>query len=349
MKGRTIRVGVIGAGAWGAMHVRAYSQHPSAELVGICDLDSQRAEKLARQHGVPRHFDAVDALLAEGLDAVSIATPDTAHLEPVLAAAERGVHMLVEKPLATTVEDCRRMIEAAADSGVRLMVDWHNRWNPPAHEAWRAIRAGELGPISYIYYRLSDTIYVPTKMLSWAGESSVLLFLGSHAIDTVCWLLDETPVRVTCRRKEGVLTGMGITTADWYLTILDFKSGATAVIENCWVLPQSSPALIDHRWEIIGSEGVLYFDATHHRAVEKHTAATPAGFPHVSCPDLFVTPEVHGRQLGFCVEPMYHFIECIRDGKEPLTSGADGLRNTRVLVAAEASAESGRPVDVGND
>lgn len=346
MANKTVRVGVIGAGTWGAMHVRAYVQHASAELVGICDLDEDRAGQLAERFGVPKWTASIDALLAEGLDAVSIATPDTAHLAPALAAAAGGVHMLVEKPLAASPDQCRQIIDAARSNNVLLMVDWHNRWNPPVHEAWRAISDGELGEISYFYYRLSDTIYVPTKMLPWAAETSVLHFLGSHALDTVCWLMDAAPDRVTCRRKEGILTSMGINTADMYLTVLDFAGGATAVVENCWVLPQSSPALIDHRWEIIGSQGVLHFDATHNRAVAKYTSRTPAGFPDASYPDMFVTPEVHGRQVGFCVEPMYHFVECIRDGAQPLTSGADGLLNTRILLAAELSARQGKPVEL---
>lgn len=344
MASKRVRVGVIGAGIWGGMHVRAYSQHASAELVGVCDLDASRAKQLAEQYGIPKHFTSVPELLAEGLDAVSIATPDNAHLEPALAAAAAGVHMLVEKPFATSVEECQQMMEAAEKSNVLIMVDWHNRWNPPVYHAWRTIRDGELGKVTYLYYRLSDTIYVPTKMLPWAGDSSVLCFLGSHAFDTICWMLDETPARVWCRRKEGILTSMGIDTADLYLTVLDFESGATAVVENSWILPQSAPSVIDHRWEIVGSDGVLYFDATHNRAVAKYTPKTPAGYPDASYPDLFVTPEVHGRQVGFCVEPMYHFVECIRDGKQPLTSGADGLQNTRLLLAAEESARRGAPV-----
>jgi len=348
MAARTVRVGVIGAGVWGAMHVRAYAQHASAELVGICDLDEARAGELAGRFGAAMSTASVDALLAEGLDAVSIATPDGAHLAPALAAAGAGVHMLIEKPLATSADDCRRIIDAARSRNVLVMVDWHNRWNPPAHEAWRAIRRGELGSIGHIYYRLNDTIYVPTKMLPWANQSSVLHFLGSHALDTICWLMDEAPARITCRRKEGVLTAMGINTADMYLTVLDFESGATAVVENCWTLPQSAPALIDHRWEIIGSQGVLYFDGTHNRAVAKYTSGTPAGYPDASYPDMFVTPQVHGRQVGFCVEPMYHFVECIRDGAQPLTSGADGLLNTRILLAAELSARQGTPVDLAD-
>lgn len=346
MQKETIRVGVIGAGTWGAMHVRAYAQHPGARLVGICDLDIGRARALADPLEGCQACASVEELLSLGLDGVSIATPDKTHLEPTLQAVRAGVHTLVEKPLSHRVEDCRLMIDEAEKHHVMLMVDWHNRWNPPVYEAWRSIRAGELGEVTYMYYRLSDTIYVPTKMLPWAGQSSVLHFLGSHAIDTVCWLLDAEPVRVLGRRREGLLTGMGIPTADMVLTLLDFPGGQTVVVENSWVLPQSCPALIDHRWEIIGTEGVLYFDATHHRAIAKYTAQTPQGFPHVSFPDLFVTPEVHGRQLGFCVEPMAHFIDCIRENRRPLTSGADGLRNTRILLAAEESAETGKPVEL---
>ena len=341
---QTVRVGVIGAGIWGAMHARAYAQHASADLVGICDLDETRAKKLAGDLGVAKTFTSVDALLDEGLDGISVATPDTAHCAPVLAAAGKGVNVLVEKPLSTSIDECRQMIDAAKAANVLLMVDWHNRWNPPVHEIWRSIRNGELGKITYIHYRIHDTVFVPTQMLPWASKSSVLSFLGSHALDTVCWLLDEAPERVTCRRKDGILTGMGVDTADMYLTVLDFAGGATAVAENAWVLPQSAPALIDHKVTVMGSDGVAYLDATHCRAVAKYTAKTPEGFPHASFPDMFITPVIHGRQMGFAVEPMYQFVECIRDGKTPLTSGEDGLLNTRLLKAAEESARRGESV-----
>ena len=346
MKTRRVRVGVVGCGIWGQMHIRAYQQHPSADLVGICDKDQRRAAEAAKSAGLSKSFSDVDDLFREKVEAVSVATPDTAHADIVIKAANNGVHVLVEKPLATTEDECRRMIASAKSSGVYLMVDWHNRWNPPYFEAWKSIRNGELGDIGYIYYRLSDTIYVPTKMLPWAGKSSVMLFLGSHALDTTCWLIGSRPLRVSCRRKDGILTSKGIDTADMYISILDFENGATAVIENSWVLPQSSPSLIDHRCEIIGSRGVIYIDPTHSAPIAKYTTKTPGGFPHSEFPDMFITPEIHGRQMGFSVEPMYHFVECVRDGRQPLTSGEDGLLNTRLIVAAEESVRTGAPVAV---
>ena len=346
MKTGRVRVGVVGCGIWGQMHIRAYLQHPSADLVGICDKDEGRATEAARKFAVSKSFSDINDLLDEGVGAISVATPDTAHADIVIAAARRGVHILVEKPLATTVQECRDMIAAARRAGVYLMVDWHNRWNPPYYEAWKSIRNGELGDVTYIYYRLSDTIYVPTKMLPWAGRSSVMLFLGSHALDTTCWLVGSKPVRIHCQRKEGILTSKGIPTADMYISMVDFESGATAVIENSWVLPQSSPSLIDHKCEIIGSQGVIYIDPTHSAPIAKYTAKTPEGFPQAEFPDMFITPEIHGRQMGFSVEPMYQFIECVRDGKPPLTSGEDGLLNTTLIIAAEESARTEKAVKI---
>ena len=315
-------------------------------MVGICDLDEGRARKVAEEYAIPNVFTEVDRLLDEGLDGISVATPDNAHTVIVLKAAARGVHILVEKPLATAVEECQAMLDAAEKAGVFLMVDWHNRWNPPIYDAWKSIQSGELGEVRYIYYRLSDTVYVPLKMLPWADQSSVMWFLGSHALDTVCWLTGKKPVRIYCQKRQQVLADLGVNTPDLYVTMLEFEGGALAMIENSWILPQQSPALIDHKVEILGSRGAIYLDLTHHAALAKYSPDTVAGFPNPSYPDLFVTPEVHHKQMGFAVESMHHFVNCIRNRVLPLASGADGLLNTRLILAAEESASSGMPVNL---
>ena len=341
-----IRIGVVGAGIWGTMHARAYSQYPLVELVGICDLDEERARKVADEYAIPKVFTDVELLLDENLDGISVATPDNTHTAIVLKAAAKGVHILVEKPLATTLVECNAMLAAAEKAGVYLMVDWHNRWNPPIYYAWKSIQTGELGEVRYIYYRLSDTIYVPLKMLPWADQSSVMWFLGSHALDTVCWLTGKKPVRVYCQKRQQVLADLGVNTPDIYVTMLEFEGGGLAVIENAWILPQQSPSLIDHKVEILGSRGAIYLDPTHHGAFAKYSPETAAGFPNPSYPDLFVTPEVYQKQMGFAVESMYHFVDCIRDQLSPLASGADGYLNTRLILAAEQSARSGTPVNL---
>ena len=336
-----VRLAVVGVGGWGRMHVKAYDQHPSAELVAVCDLDEEQLNKVGDDWGVKGRYTSLDGLLAdEDFDAVSVVTPDDAHTEIVIRCAQAGKHILCEKPMARTVEECERMIAAAEKNDVILMIDWHNRWNPPVVAAWQAIRDGELGDVRYIYYRLSDTVYVPLKMLPWADRTNALLFLGSHVLDTVCWLTQKRVARVTCRRREGVLKGMGVDTPDLFLTVLDFDDGAVAVIENSWILPQSAPSLIDCKLEVLGSKGAVYVDPSHSRAIAKYSERTPHGHPDASYLDMFVSPEVHGKQLGLAVESINHFVECVRDGTQPLATGQDGLVNTRLLNAALESADN---------
>ncbi len=339
-----VKMGIVGVGSWGTMHAQAYAQHPSAKLVAICDLNEERARTVAEKYGRPKVFTILDEMLDEALDGISVATPDDAHAAIVLQAAAKGVHILVEKPLATTVEACAAMVAATENAGVLLMVDWHNRWNPPFYYAWQAIRDGELGDIRYIYYRLSDTVYVPTKMRPWAHKSTVMWFLGSHALDTTCWLIGKKPVRVYCQKRQGVLAGMDIETPDLYVTMLEFEGGALAVVENTWILNQQSPSLIDHKCEILGSKGAIYLDPTHNGSFAKYSPQTTTGFPNASLPDMFISPEIYGKQAGFAVESIYHFVECVRDKVKPFATGRDGLLNTHLILAAEKSAQTGMPV-----
>ena len=174
--------GVIGTGiVGGAWHSHVYHNLPGAELVAVCDLDEGRAREIAERYSVPHVFtDFRDLLARDDIVAVSIATPDFAHRDLAVAAAKAGKHILVEKPLATTVEDADAILEAVEEAGVKLMVDFHNRVNPPFVQARQSVLDGELGELKYIYARLSNTTFVPTQMLPWASKSSALWFLASH-------------------------------------------------------------------------------------------------------------------------------------------------------------------------
>jgi predicted dehydrogenase len=335
------RFALVGAGLFGEMHARAYTTHPEAELAVVCDLNGDRAKQVAEKYGVARcTTDWQEVAQDASIDAASVATPDFAHTEIAVGLAKAGKHLLVEKPLATTVADGERIVAAARQAGVKLMVDFHNRWSPPFYKAKVAIDAGEIGAPMYLYYRLSDTIWVPTKMLSWAAKSTVAWFLASHCLDTVHWLLGERPNRVYSVRRSRTLAARGIATPDHYQTTLEFPSGATAVIENSWILPETTPNIIDLKCEIVGDKGALYVDGSHHRMLERYTLA------EASYPDTFVAPTVHGKPLGFAVESIRYFVDCVLNDREPLVTGEDGLAATRVIQAMERSADTGQPVDI---
>lgn len=332
--------GVIGVGTWGELHARVYSEDERITLAGVADMRPERAESVARSYGA-MHYTDYDSLLAdESVAAVSITTPDFAHAEIAVAAAEAGKHILVEKPLATTVEDCRRIIAAAKASGVKLMVDFHNRWSPPFYKAWESIRRGEIGEPQHVYYRLSDRIFVPTEMLPWAGKSTVEWFIGTHSIDTVRWLLGDEVTRVYAVARSRVLKTLGIDTPDFYQITLEFASGTTAVIENSWILPNSMPNIIDLKCQIVGSKGMLNLDTSHNRTVEKYTESA------ADYPDFLVLPTIYGEQKGFAADSIRHFVDCVLTDTAPRVTGEDGLIVTRIIQSIEESVRTGMPVNI---
>jgi len=332
---------VIGAGIWGELHARVYDSSPYADLVGVCDLNESRARNIAQTYGAKCYeIDYRKLLERADVKVVSVVTPDFAHTAIARDAANAGKHLLVEKPLATSVEECQEIINAAKKNKVKLMVDFHNRWNPPFYLARQAIEKGEIGSPIFAYYRLSDKIYVPTRMLSWASRSTVAWFIGSHALDTLCWLIGDEVSRVYAVSRSRVLSAQGIDTPDFYQTTLEFRNGVTAVMENCWILPNTTPNIIDLKCEVVGSNGVLYIDGSHHRVLQKYNE-TSAVYP-----DVLVSPEIYGKQMGFAAESIRHFIDCVREDGEPLVTGEDGLRVTKIVVAIEESVRKRQPVEV---
>ncbi len=333
--------GLIGCGIWGHMHARAYTASPLARLVSVCDQDPGRAGALAAEFGVSEHGTDWRALLARSdIQAVGIATPDFAHGEIALAALEAGKHVLVEKPLATTVEECERIVATQKSKGSKLMVDFHNRWSIPFVSLRRAIAAGQLGSLLLLNIRLNDTRFVPTRMLSWAAKSSPLQFLGSHVVDLIHFLSGASVTRVYSVSRSAVLKTLGIDTPDFYQSILELSTGGTAMVENCWIVDEHAPNVYDFQCEMIGSEGSAYVNASHHRMAELYCEKGAELLDVAGAADLY------GKPVGFAMASIQHFIDCVANDTPPMVTGEDGLAVARVLAAIERSAQTGLPVAV---
>jgi predicted dehydrogenase len=345
--------GVIGAGTWGALHTRVYASTPGARLAAVCDLNEERARQVGAECGAAHVTTDFRALLADPeVQAVSVVLPDFMHREAVIAAAEAGKHILVEKPLATTEEDALAMIEAARSAGVTLFVDFHNRWSPLFVPLKQSLDAGEIGTPQMVSFRLNDTVWVPTKLLSWAGQSSVAWFLASHCLDTLFWLLNaraaaeggegDTVERVTTITRSRILRDeYGVDTPDFYLTTLEWRSGLVTHLENGWILPECGPSAFDLKCEFIGSRGAYFMDGSHHGAVQKQTQ-------RVDYPDALVSPTIHGRPGGFGAESIRHFAACVMTGQKPIVDGIDGLAVTRLILKMEEAARLHQSVNVGD-
>ena len=336
---RKIRFGVIGCGRWGRSHARVYRESPYSELVAVCDSDVQRAKGFAEEFSVPSYRDYGKMLETEELDAVGIVTPDFAHAGPLIAAANRGLHILCEKPLVTDEDELEQVLEALRRSKVRIMVDYHNRWDIPFVMARETIEKGEIGtPISG-YAKLNDSISVPAEgYISWAAQSSVLWFLGSHTVDTVTWLFNDRIRRVYTVSHTGLLKSLSVDCVDTYLSTLEFEKGGIAQIENGWIEPKSKPAIFDFRCEILCSRGMVnidlcntnYFQVFHENRLEH--------------PDFAVFTDVHGVPMGFAIESIRDFVKRLYYDEEFIVPFEKSVDVNRVLFAILRSAEKTEPV-----
>lgn len=330
-----LRVAVLGAGIRGKLYATALVQHPDAEVVGIADLDVEAARRSGDDLGVAS-FPGHEAILAAdlGLDAVVVATPDFAHHDAAVAAAESGLHLLVEKPLATTVQEARSIADAVSRNGVRCMVGFENRWNPRFLSVKALVSSGGLGDMRSQVTHLHDTTFVPTQMLRWAARSSPAWFLMPHSLDLTLWLSGKVVARVYATGVRGQLCARGVDTWDTVDAVLTFTDGTTATLHSSWVLPESFPSVYDLRYEAIGSTGAIRVNGSDHGV---HLFADATRWPQHG------TYSSGGRLVGFPVDMAYTFAEHALGRCDDVPTVNDGLLVTEVLAAIDESLSSGQP------
>ncbi len=334
-----LRMGVVGCGWQGESHAKCIAALPNAELVAVCDIDTEKAKRIAERYGAQRIYESYEELFAQGdVEAVSIALPDHLHRDACEKAFAAGKHVLLEKPMATTVEDAEAIVRAWQDAGTTLMVNWSNRWQMPFAQLKEAVDEGRLGEPMYCYARLNNTLFVPTKMLTWAANTQLPFWLICHRYDLARWYFGAEAKRVYAVARSRVLVDMGIDTPDFYQATVEFENGAVGNFESCWILPESLPAIVDSKFELICTRGY---------------ASVDAGMPVFVLADgqkcenkNFLFGEVMGEPRGFVLDAIAHFVNCVLSGREPLITGWDGLQITRALAAMVESARTGKVVEL---
>ncbi len=338
-----INVAIIGAGTWGATHAAILSEYEAVTLTGICDSNLAKAQALAAKYNIPGNHvyaDHKEMLKNCPFDAVSIVTPDFLHRDIAVDCAIAGKHMLIEKPIATTRKDVEDIMNAISHSGVRVMVDLHNRFNPPFAVAKEALDNGEIGhPIS-AYFRLNDKKWVATDMLPWAAKSSILWFLGTHSLDTLRWFFSDEVESVYSVSRKGVLAAEGIDTEDIFQTILEFKKGGIATMENGWITPNAHPNINDIKFNITGTKGMFNLDLTNNTMIERFTDTI------ADHPDTLVNHFIHGKPMGFAYQSIRHFVDCLIYDKPFLITPLDAANTSLAILAILESAKTHKPVRV---
>ena len=351
----TCRVAVVGAGIYGThvLNVLASAGREGAcELVAVAEKDAERLER-ARQRYQVAAYESYEAMFQqEKPDAVAIVTPDHLHRAVALAAAASRIHILCQKPIATSSRDGLDMIEAAEKAGVLLYVDYHKRFDPAHRALKRDIAQGRLGSILYGDVYMEDRIEVPSVWFdSWAQQSSPAWFLGTHYYDLASWLMASSPCRVWAYGNKTKLQALGIDTYDHISALVVFDNLAAITFHASWVLPDCFPSIVNQQIRLVGSEGICEIDAQDRGMLTSYSGEKSSQvhnpFSKTEQPDPYDLP-----QAGYTCESILHFLRILRRHKagESLwdlaglyPGGKDALTATRLCEAIHESLETAVP------
>ncbi len=324
-----VRIGIVGLGYWGPNFERTFDNLPQSEITAICDLNEERlqyAEKKLTGVFASHNFDEI--LNRELVDAVVISTPTKTHFELTKKALEAGLHVFVEKPLATSAMECQTLIDLAEKYGLKLFVGHLFLYNTAVKKMKELVGNGALGNICYISSQRLNL--GPIRQ-----DVNALWDLAPHDISIILDLLDRSPVSVNCQG----LAYLNKNVHDVCTLTMHFEKKCMAIINVSWLDPSKTRLMT-----VVGEKQMATFNDMEPlekiRVFNKRVEA-----PGYS--DSFGEFQFSFQYGDTCspwlnqVEPLKaecrHFLECIEENKHPLTDGHNGLEVVRVLEAADIS------------
>lgn len=329
----TLKIGAIGCGYWGPNLIRNFVEIPTTELIAIADLDQERLHHMQSRYSQIKHTTQdYREFFKMGLDAVVISTPPQTHYKIARECLENNLHVLIEKPLATNSEDVRRLIELAEERKLVLMVGHTFEYNSAVRALKEMIDSGELGDIHYIdAVRASLGLFHPTMNVIWD--------LAPHDISIMLHLLGESPYSVSTR---GIACVQQTVEDVAYMTMM-FPNNVLSHIRMSWLDPCKT-----RRITVVGSKKMVVYDDV--EAQEK-LKVYDKGVKAIRRTDTFGEFQF-AYHYGNIVSPFVrfeeplrveclHYAECIREGKQPLTDGHNGLRVVEIIEAAQRSLQNG--------
>lgn len=334
---RRIKHGVLGLGWFGEKHCEALQAIPGAEIYAVCTRTPDRLAEMARTFGAVKAFTDYREMLADPeLESVSITTMWDQHAEPAVSALQAGKHVFLEKPMASTVADCDRIVSAAHEAAGWFMVGHICRFNPRYAAARQEIAAGRIGKVISMYARRNLPAWVGATVLDKIGP---IIGDGVHDTDLMLWYSGAKVVSAYAQTVD--LRGRKHPDLGW--TMYRFDSGAVGVLENVWCLPDKTPFQIDERMEIIGTKGSIHIHETH----PNFSICAEDGW---HSPDTTYWPLLHGARAGALREELAYFANCIREQRRPTIVTPEESRAALVAcLAAEQAAASGSIVRLGQE
>jgi predicted dehydrogenase len=369
---KTLKVGLIGTGSICGLHLGAYTQFPEkVQLTALCDIVEDTVRKRAKQARVDAIYTDYTKLLKEAdVDAVDICTTHDQHAPIAIAAAEAGKHVLLEKPMAITMQECRDIIAATDKAGVTFMVAHDLRYLPSYQGVRQLIDEGELGRIwgaradVWQHVVLSRSALPPrfselSEAARWrfdgkrSGGAS-LINAAVHHVDLLRYFVgDINRVTGTCWTDHPIFTNNA---EDRAMAMIEFENGAIGHISNSW----TTRTPWSFQFMLFGEEGTVYSDPPPLKgnALEQFLApamvsSTKRDKEGEELMDRFRTfvPVPVNENLPSddpYINEIIHFAECCQEGKEPISSGKENLGTMKVIFGIYESSRTGKTVDLAS-
>ncbi len=362
MANEPIGLAIIGCGTIGRIRAELARETVAVGWLGLCDIDEDTAQGLAKDTGADFVTTDFRELLAQPeVTAVIVATDENEHVEPILAAAELGKPMFIEKPLATDPVDSARVLKAIEDSGVDAVIGYTQRFRRRFQTVKQRLRDGQIGEVTSVVTRAFMNRMVPIATLRKTTERGTLtpmVVSGTHSLDMSMWLMEpKTPVEVYARSVDTLLRDLGTKDATFGLFTMD--DGTLWSMNISWALPTVWPgAVYGLEIGIVGTKGVIDIEDTHRDVIMATEVPQPAGYTskgfepdaarHVDFIGSYPPGDVSdGLLWGPMREETLTWYNRLTTGvKTPHATAADGHRNLLLTMAMDLSARTGKPVSL---
>jgi len=342
MESKKIRLGIIGAGDFATAHLNGINQLDFVEIIAISDTVLEKAKEKAEKYNIPNYYrDYKELLSREDIDAVTLPLPDQVHAAITVDALKAGKHVLCEKPMALSREDCKIMVRAAKETGKQLMVGQIGRYTPAFVKAKQIVDSGEIGEITFIE---SEYAHDYSKLGGQGGwrvtpERHPILGGGCHAIDLIR-MIAGNPEEVFAYANNKVLVDWPIN--DTTIAVMKFPGGAIGKVFNS----HGCKRTYTMRTVIQGTKGTLIFDNTNSWIsvfkAEVHGEERILGADHRNI-EMRINCEVNNHNTKGEISD---FCKCILENRPVTTDGVEGASTVAVGLAIVESVETGLPVKV---
>ena len=337
-----LKFALVGCGRIAKRHseLLGEKQIKGAQLVAVCDIDQDKADKIGNQFNVPPFSDMDEMMNAIDIDVVVVLTPSGLHAEHAVNLAKYGKHIMVEKPMALTLDDADAMIGACDQNGCKLFVIKQNRFNVPVVKLREAVNQGRFGKLVLGTVRVRWARHQPYYDQApwrgtWAMDGGVLTNQASHHVDMLEWMMGD--VESVFAKATTALAD--IEAEDTAIVTVKFKSGALGIIE---ATTATRPSDLEGSISVLGAKGSAVIGGfSVNKMLTWKFETEVAGDSDVLEKYSVNPPNVY----GFGHQAYYeHVVECVSDGKQNLVDGLEGRKSIELISAIYESVETGKEV-----